>query len=124
MDPLCGWLDLSTPESHSFSSWAPAADYLSNSEFSLTWQSLNDVVFRMGWAELPDCHRCKLGLEEMALCPFWDYISVLTIMCLSILHMCVIMCCPVFWQKDGVSYIASRGENVDLDVTNEGNFAI
>lgn len=77
-------------ELHSFWSWVPAADYLSNPEFSLSRQlirntlPINDVTFRWGEAV---CHQCDLDLEETALhafynCPqvqtFWDYVDELT----------------------------------------------
>lgn len=84
-DPLCEVLGLSADELCSFWSWVPAADYVSNPEFSLTRQlfqnrvPLNDVDFREG---LPDCHRSDLGLEQTAshdvyrrarVSPFLDY---------------------------------------------------
>lgn len=92
-DPVCGRLGLWETELHSFWTWVPAANYLSSSEFALTWQlirnglSLNDVAFRDAWADMTDCHRCQLGLEKTTArafyhCPqvrlFWDYFSELT----------------------------------------------
>ncbi|CAE1322429.1 unnamed protein product [Acanthosepion pharaonis] len=92
-DPLRGWLGLSADEFHSFWSWAPASDYLINPEFSLNWQmirnrlSLNDKAFIRGLADLQNCNRCELGLEETAshafyhcprVHPLWDIVSELT----------------------------------------------
>ena len=92
-DPLRKRLDLTEGESLSLWSWAPGADYLDNSEFSLTWRlmrnglPLNDVLFKMGLADMPDCNRCNSGLEETAqhaffhcskVRPFWEYVNEVT----------------------------------------------
>ncbi|CAE1313253.1 unnamed protein product [Acanthosepion pharaonis] len=70
-----------------------ASDYLSNPEFSLSWRlarnrlPLNDKAFIWGLADLPDCERCGLGLEETAahafyhcpqVRPLWDHVGELT----------------------------------------------
>lgn len=80
---------LVTAELRFFWSWRPAAYYLSDSEFSLICQvirnvlSLNDMTFRWGGAELLECHKCYLVLQERAspcpqLRPFWEYVGMLT----------------------------------------------
>ena len=92
-DPLSDRLDLSVSELRSFWSWAPAADYLSNSEFSLSWRlirdvlPLNDKLSKWGLANSPNCHRCDLDSEETAshafyhcpqVSPFWEFVGELT----------------------------------------------
>lgn len=66
-DPLCDRFGLSATELRSFRFWAPAADYLINSEFSLNWRLVrnrlpkNDIAFRWGLADLHDSRRYDLG---------------------------------------------------------------
>lgn len=81
-DPLFVWLGFSATELRYFTFWAPASNDLINLKFSLTWHliknglSLNDVRFRLGWADKPDCHRCDLGLEETSAHTFYQYLQV------------------------------------------------
>ena len=92
-DPLQKRLGLSEGEFFSLWCWAPGVDYLDNSEFSLTWRlmrnrlSLNDILYKMGLADMPDCIRCYSGIEETAphaffhckmVRPLWKYVNEVT----------------------------------------------
>ena len=92
-DPLQKRLGLSDGELRSLWSWAPGADYLNNSEFSLTWRlvrnglPLMDSAYKVGYADMFDCPRCNSGIEETAehaffycekVRPLWGYVNEVT----------------------------------------------
>lgn len=88
-DPLIKQQGLSKEQVRNMWSWAPGADYLSNSEFSLTWRlarnalHVNKILYKMNRAELPYCTRCNSETDETTvhafvhcekLRPLWDYV--------------------------------------------------
>ena len=89
-DPLSERRGWTAEEIRSHWNWAPGSSFLNNSEFSLTWRlvrnalSLRGLNFRAGLADMPDCPRCRSGLEETAehafyycerVRPFWDHVG-------------------------------------------------
>ena len=70
--------------------WVPRSSFLNNSDFSLTWRLVWNVLpllglnYKAGLADMPDCPRCGGGLEEAAerafyycerVRPFWDHVG-------------------------------------------------
>ena len=89
-DPLSEWCGWTAEEICSHWNWVPGSSFLNNSEFSLIWQlawnalPLLGLNFRAGLADMPDCVRCGIGLEETAehafyycerIRPFWDHVG-------------------------------------------------
>ena len=90
LDPLSerrGWM---AEEIHFHWNWTPVSSFLNNSEFSLTWRLVRNVLpllglnYRAGLADMPDCACCGSGLREMAenafyyckrVRPFWDHVG-------------------------------------------------
>ena len=92
-DPIRMRNDLSEEEYLPLWNWAPGTDYLTNGEFSLTWRlirnalHLNDVGYKAGIVDMPDCPRCDSGLEETVqhaffhcrkVRPLWNYVNEVT----------------------------------------------
>lgn len=88
---LCDHFGLLADELHSFWSWEPAANYLSNLEFSLSCRlvrnALLDVGFKAILEDISDCQRYEHGLKETAehtffycplVRPFWGQFGELT----------------------------------------------
>ena len=71
-DPLSEWRCWTAEEIRSHWNWAPGSSFLNNSEFSLTWRLVRNVLplvglnYKAGLADMPDFTRCGSGLEEMA----------------------------------------------------------
>lgn len=78
--------DLACRRMSSSGFWVPEANYLSNLEFSLSWQlarntlPVNNVKFKTDVVDRPDCHRCVRefwGDERVSLLPLSTDASVL-----------------------------------------------
>ena len=86
-DPLSERRGWTTEEICSHWNWAPGSSFLNNSEFSLTWRLVRNVLplvglnYKAGLADMPNCACCGSGLEEHAFyyCervrPFWDHVG-------------------------------------------------
>lgn len=89
---------------------------------------------------MPDCHRCNLRLKETECTPSttvlrcvssgtmsanWRFVSLLNILCPSILHTRAITCRSEFWgETDGVCDVAGRDKNDGVDDTDAANLTI
>ena len=71
-DPLSERRGWTAGEIRSHLNWAPGSSFLNNSEFSLTWRLVRNVLpllglnYRTDLADMLDCACCGSGLEETA----------------------------------------------------------
>ena len=89
-DPLSERYGWTTEEICSHWNWVPGSSFLNNSEFSLTWQLVRNVLplvglnYKAGLEHMPVYAHCSSGLAETAehafyycerVCPFWDHVG-------------------------------------------------